>query len=56
MEWPPRSGKQQEFPEVDRGGWFTIAEAADKLQPGQRGFLAELQEKLGRQGASTEDS
>ncbi|HXZ54759.1 MAG TPA: NUDIX domain-containing protein [Burkholderiales bacterium] len=47
MEWPPRSGKQQEFPEVDRGGWFAIAEAKKKLAPGQMGFLAELQEKLG---------
>ena len=47
MEWPPRSGKQQEFPEVDRGGWFTVAEATEKLLPGQRGFLSELQEKLG---------
>ena len=47
MEWPPRSGTQREFPEVDRGGWFTIAEATEKLLPGQRAFLAELQEKLG---------
>ena len=47
MEWPPRSGKEQEFPEVDRGGWFSIAEASERLLPGQRGFLAELQQKLG---------
>ena len=46
MEWPPRSGRQQEFPEVDRGGWFTIAEATERLVLGQLGFLAELQEKL----------
>ena len=46
MEWPPRSGNQQEFPEVDRGGWFTIAQAQVKLLPGQRGFLDELQRKL----------
>lgn len=46
MEWPPRSGNQQEFPEVDRGGWFTIAQAQEKLLPGQRGFLDELQRKL----------
>lgn len=46
MEWPPRSGKTQEFPEVDKGGWFTIAQAREKLLPGQRGFLDELQGKL----------
>lgn len=46
MEWPPRSGNQQEFPEVDRGGWFTIGQAQVKLLPGQRGFLDELQRKL----------
>jgi len=47
MEWPPRSGKEQEFPEVDRGGWFNIAQVREKLLPGQRGFLDELQKKLG---------
>jgi predicted NUDIX family NTP pyrophosphohydrolase len=46
MEWPPRSGKQQEFPEVDRGGWFTIATAKEKMIPGQRGFLDQLQDYL----------
>ncbi len=46
MEWPPKSGKQQEFPEVDRGGWFTMAQAREKLLPGQRGFLDELQRTL----------
>lgn len=42
LEWPPRSGKRQEFPEVDRAGWFTIPDAMRKIAPGQRGFLAEL--------------
>lgn len=46
MEWPPRSGRQQEFPEVDRGGWFDIAAARQKILPGQRGFLVDLQEQL----------
>lgn len=46
MEWPPRSGKQQEFPEVDRGEWFTIPAAREKLQEGQQGFLDELQTYL----------
>ncbi|MBV9571920.1 MAG: NUDIX domain-containing protein [Alphaproteobacteria bacterium] len=39
MEWPPRSGKRQRFPEVDRGGWFSDAEARDKLLIGQRPLL-----------------
>lgn len=46
MEWPPRSGRQQEFSEVDRGGWFTIPAAAEKLIAGQRGFLDELERML----------
>lgn len=46
MEWPPKSGRRQDFPEVDRGGWFTIAQAREKLRSGQVGFLEELQEKL----------
>jgi predicted NUDIX family NTP pyrophosphohydrolase len=42
MEWPPRSGKQQEFPEVDRAGWYTIDIAKKKLLKGQVGFIEEL--------------
>ena len=42
MEWPPRSGRQQEFPEVDRGGWFYISDAKEKIIKGQAGFLDEL--------------
>jgi predicted NUDIX family NTP pyrophosphohydrolase len=47
MEWPPRSGRRQEFPEIDRGAWFAIPEASQKLLPGQLRFLAELQDKVG---------
>ena len=43
MEWPPRSGSMKEFPEVDRGAWFTITAAREKLLAGQRGFLDELE-------------
>lgn len=50
MEWPPGSGRQREFPEVDRGGWFTIAQAREKLLPGQRGFLDQLQKILVNNG------
>lgn len=42
IEWPPHSGESREFPEVDRAGWFTLAEARDKLLPGQRPLLDEL--------------
>jgi predicted NUDIX family NTP pyrophosphohydrolase len=41
-EWPPRSGRQQEFPEVDRAGWFSISVAKEKIIKGQIGFLDEL--------------
>jgi predicted NUDIX family NTP pyrophosphohydrolase len=43
MEWPPRSGRQQEFPEVDRGEWFAIPAAREKLLAGQHRFLDELE-------------
>jgi predicted NUDIX family NTP pyrophosphohydrolase len=43
MEWPPKSGRTQVFPEVDRGAWFDLPAARAKLQPGQRGFLDQLQ-------------
>lgn len=46
IEWPPRSGASREFPEVDRAGWFTLAEAREKLLPGQRPFLDELVQKI----------
>lgn len=42
LEWPPHSGKHQEFPEVDRAAWFALAEARKKIHPGQEGFLEEL--------------
>lgn len=42
MEWPPRSGRQQEFPEVDRAAWFSIDEARVKIIQGQLPFLEEL--------------
>jgi predicted NUDIX family NTP pyrophosphohydrolase len=42
MEWPPRSGRMREVPEVDRGGWFTPEEAERKLLKGQRPILEAL--------------
>jgi predicted NUDIX family NTP pyrophosphohydrolase len=42
MEWPRGSGRTREFPEVDRVGWFPVAQARDKLLKGQRIFLDRL--------------
>jgi len=42
LEWPPRSGNIQEFPEVDRAAWFPLELAKEKILPGQVGFLEEL--------------
>lgn len=42
MEWPPKSGKWQNFPEVDKSGWFDIPEARQKINAFQAAFLDEL--------------
>jgi predicted NUDIX family NTP pyrophosphohydrolase len=42
MEWPPKSGRQRRFPEVDRAGWFSIADAKVKILAGQVPLLDEL--------------
>jgi predicted NUDIX family NTP pyrophosphohydrolase len=42
MEWPPRSGRRQEFPEVDRGEWFAVDEARVRINAGQKPFLDDL--------------
>ncbi len=47
MEWPPKSGNTQEFPEVDRGGWFAPGKAAIKLNEAQIVFVERLAEHLG---------
>jgi predicted NUDIX family NTP pyrophosphohydrolase len=46
MEWPPRSGRRQTFPELDRAAWFGVAEALDKILKGQAIFLRRLTETL----------
>lgn len=48
MEWPPRSGRMQEFPEVDRADWFPLDLAREKIHKGQTDFLDELEERLTR--------
>ena len=45
IEWPPRSGRRQVFPEIDRAEWFTLARAREKLLPAQAAFLDRLEEE-----------
>ena len=47
MEWPPRSGRRQTFPEIDRVGWFGPAEARHRLKPTQTPFIDRLAEIIG---------
>jgi predicted NUDIX family NTP pyrophosphohydrolase len=46
MEWPPRSGRRQSFPEVDRAAWLSPALAREKLNPAQAAFVDRLLEAL----------
>jgi predicted NUDIX family NTP pyrophosphohydrolase len=46
VEWPPKSGKKQFFPEVDRAAWLSIPAAKEKINPAQISFLDELVQKL----------
>ena len=46
IEWPPKSGKQQQFAEVDKAGWFTMHEACLKINAGQLPLLEELEVKI----------
>jgi predicted NUDIX family NTP pyrophosphohydrolase len=46
LEWPPRSGRLQEFPEMDRAAWFPLAEARAKVVKGQLPYLDRLQDRL----------
>ena len=47
MEWPPKSGKKQSFPEIDKAGWYTIDEAKRNINPSQIALLDELIKVLG---------
>lgn len=42
LEWPPKSGRIQQFPEVDRGEWFPLPLAREKINPAQAAFLERL--------------
>ncbi|HMH32593.1 MAG TPA: NUDIX domain-containing protein [Puia sp.] len=46
MEWPPRSGRRQSFPEIDRAAWFDLETARQKINPAQVAFLDELEQKM----------
>jgi predicted NUDIX family NTP pyrophosphohydrolase len=46
IEWPPRSGRRQEFPEIDRAGWFDVSTARSKMIAGQDALLDRLTERL----------
>jgi len=50
IEWPPRSGGEREFPEVDRAEWFSPDAAREKILPAQAELLDRLLERLGEEG------
>lgn len=51
LEWPPRSGRRQEFPEIDRAAWFSVADARQKILAGQLALLDDLTFRLDDSGA-----
>ena len=51
MEWPPKSGGKQVFPEIDRAGWFDLPVAQAKILEGQRPLLDRLAELVRQSGA-----
>lgn len=53
MEWPPRSGKQQEFPEIDRAAFFTPDEARKRINPAQAAFIDALEQIIGERTRET---
>ena len=46
IEWPPRSGRKQSFPEIDRGEWFTVPVAKEKINRAQAAFIDQLMTRL----------
>ncbi len=46
LEWPPRSGRTQAFPEVDRAEWFGVTEACERINPAQAAFVERLQARF----------
>jgi predicted NUDIX family NTP pyrophosphohydrolase len=52
LEWPPRSGRRQAFPEIDRAAWLTFEDARTKILAGQRPLLERLAALLGDAGGA----
>lgn len=50
LEWPPRSGRRQRFPEVDRAEWMSVGDARERLVAGQRPAVDRLEELLAQAG------
>lgn len=50
IEWPPRSGRTQQFPEIDRAGWFDLDEARRKMLPAQATLLDRIEQKTSAGG------
>jgi predicted NUDIX family NTP pyrophosphohydrolase len=46
MEWPPKSGKLESFPEIDKGDWFDTGEAKKRITPSQSDFIDQVIDKL----------
>jgi predicted NUDIX family NTP pyrophosphohydrolase len=56
LEWPPKSGKMKQYPEVDRAAWFNISEARNKILAGQVGFIEQLIAVLGENSSESQPS
>ena len=56
IEWPPRSGRLQQFPEIDRVAWFGLADARRKLLPAQQPFIDRLEQLKPHIGAARPDA
>ncbi len=44
MEWPPKSGGLKSFPEIDKAAWYDLTQASEKINPGQKPLLDELEQ------------
>lgn len=47
LEWPPKSGIKKQYPEIDKAAWYNLNDAKEKINPGQVGFIAQLERLLG---------
>lgn len=55
MQWPPKSGRMQQFPEADKAAWLALAQASEKIVKGQLPFLERLAEQFGQEVSSVQD-